>query len=249
MKKAKKQLMALWLNVVSGLLFMDSPLHHPFAPNNETVREFIEWAEYLILYEPTQENLLWVNDIATDINEDADGGNDYRYIDPVVGRFKATASDPGSDDLTFTWDNGKGDPLIVHVHYNDPGGIPEPPYPPYPSPWGIYPFFVEDELIVGYPEQLNQYYVCLVSVEDDDGGVGSGHTTCAGRTTGGKGPGGRGSVIGTRDGGGSSGYEFSYMFYVTYREIEYGFIIAEVWIEGVSYDPDVVMNLEGGFLP
>lgn len=242
MKKAKKQLMALWLNVVSGLLFMDSPLDHPDAPEDHSVREFIEHAEWLILNDPTEENLLWVNDVAADINEDA---NSFSHVDPIVGQFKASAMDPGSDDLAFAWDNGKGDPIFYHLHLNDPAG-PEPPYPPYPSPWGTYPFYVVDELIVGYPKQYNRYYVCLISVSDDDGGQASGYSSCVGGPLGGNGKKSEPSV-GTRDGGGTTSFQFYFEFNVTYREIEGGFIIAEVWIFDFFADPEIEWNFEGGF--
>lgn len=243
MKKAKKQLMALWLNVVSGLLFMDSPLDHSDAPDDHTVREFIEHAEWLILNDPTDDNLNWVNDVAADINEDA---NNYRYVDPIVGQFRASATDPGSDDLTFTWDNGKGDPIFIHLHLNDPTA-PEPPYPPYPSPWGTYPFTVVDELIVGYPRQYHRYNVCLISVTDDDGGEASGFSNCVEGPIGG---GGRKSEseIGTRAGEGTTSFQFYFEFNVTYREIEGGFIIAEVWIYDFYADPDISWNYEGGFI-
>jgi hypothetical protein len=122
----------------------------------------------------------------------------------------------------------------------------EPPYPPYPSPWGTYPFNVVDELIVGYPKQYKTYYVCLISVSDDDGGEASGYSSCVGGPLGGNGkksePG-----IGTRNGGTTS-FQFNFEYNVTYREIEGGWIIAEVWIFDFFADPGIEWNFEGGFI-
>jgi PKD repeat protein len=185
MKRAKMQLMALWLNVVSGLLFYESPLHHPNAPGINSVAEFIAYAEYLILYDPTDPNLNWVATIATDIVEDASGGNDWEYIDPVVGEHFARGYDPGTDDLMFVWEDGLPDTgNIVHYHYNDGIG-PEPPYSPISNqvktPWGTYPFDVIDRLIVGYPPNsasgTTGELLCLK--DDDDGESVSANKDCS----------------------------------------------------------------------
>jgi len=56
----------------------------------------------------------------------------------------AESTDPGSDDLTFTWEFEYG-PTITNIHYNDGVG-PEPIYDPIinevKSPGGTYPFSV-----------------------------------------------------------------------------------------------------------
>src|SRR5439155_11259286 len=73
----------------------------------------------------------------------------------------ATATDPGSDDLTFTWQWESG-PTDVHTFYNDGVG-PDPPG----SPNGTYPFIVADSSTHAFGDDCG----CTVTltVTDDDG--------------------------------------------------------------------------------
>jgi len=75
----------------------------------------------------------------------------------------ATSTDPGSDDLTFTWVFELG-PTITSVYYNDGVGSD-----PYQSPWGTYPFSATD--VVAHTYGDNDVYTVTLTVEDDDGGV------------------------------------------------------------------------------
>jgi PKD repeat protein len=77
--------------------------------------------------------------------------------------FSSTATDPGSDDLTFTWNWGDGTSDTVTVYYNNGVG-PDP----FPSPWGTYPFSVTDTVDHTYGD--NGVYTITLTVEDDDGG-------------------------------------------------------------------------------
>ncbi len=81
----------------------------------------------------------------------------------------AVATDPGSDDLTFTWEFELG-PTIIHICFNDGSG-PDP----YPSPGGTYPFTVTDTATHTYGD--NGVYNLTLTVEDDDGGATSYTTT------------------------------------------------------------------------
>jgi hypothetical protein len=81
----------------------------------------------------------------------------------------ATSDDPGSDDLTFTWELQLG-PTITNVYYNDGVG-PDP----LPSVGGIYPFSATDT--VGHTYGDNGVYTINLTVEDDDGGVATYSTT------------------------------------------------------------------------
>lgn len=85
----------------------------------------------------------------------------------VVGHeisFEATATDPGSDDLTFTWDWGDGTLDNETTYYNDGIG-PDP----YPSPGGTYPFSATDMVEHMYGD--TDLYTVTLTVTDDDGGV------------------------------------------------------------------------------
>jgi PKD repeat protein len=77
--------------------------------------------------------------------------------------FESDASDPGSDDLTFTWfwDDATSD--TVTTYFND--GVAADPYP---SPDGIYPVLQTD--IQGHVFTSNGNYNVKLTVDDDDGG-------------------------------------------------------------------------------
>jgi hypothetical protein len=76
----------------------------------------------------------------------------------------ANATDPGSDDLTFTWEWGDGTSDTITVHYNDGIGVD-----PYPSPNGNFPFIVNDSVEHVYYNP--GIYTITLTVADDDGGV------------------------------------------------------------------------------
>ncbi|MCK4443408.1 MAG: hypothetical protein KAW09_02615, partial [Thermoplasmata archaeon] len=77
--------------------------------------------------------------------------------------YDAQSTDPGSDDLTFTWSWGDGAPNNVTKYYND--GVWEDPHP---SPDGTYPFSAIDGVTHIY-QSVGTYAVAL-KVVDDDGG-------------------------------------------------------------------------------
>ncbi len=77
--------------------------------------------------------------------------------------FEATATDPGSDDLTFTWDWGDGTPATATTYYNDGLG-PDP----YPSPAGVSPFTATDVRVRAFTSAGT--YAVILKVSDDDGG-------------------------------------------------------------------------------
>ena len=70
----------------------------------------------------------------------------------------ASAEDPGSDDLTFTWGFGPST-----TYFND-GVAPDPPK----SPHGVFPFAAADDADVDFV--LPGVYEIDVTVTDDDGG-------------------------------------------------------------------------------
>jgi len=254
LENAKRQLMALWLNIVSGLLFIDSPLHHPRAPGYDSIREFLfgdginEGAESIVMRaedsdpsnDPSDAELEWVASIADDINNDANGVADYQYIDPAVQVLKATARDAGTDDIIFVWNDGLGH-KIMHRYNNSASGA-DPIYNStlneVRSPWGTYPFEVSDKVVMVYPIpsqgiQITSSLECLI---DDDGGAYPNASAC--------------QLIGSGlSGQGDEIIEWTFSFTTTYRVIEGGFIIAEVWVTVYYVDPLVELWITGGFLP
>ncbi len=76
--------------------------------------------------------------------------------------LNATAMDPGSDDLIFTWAWQYGS-TEVHPHYNNGIG-PDPPN----SPGGTFPFTASDNSSFTYGD--NGVYLVSLIVADDDGG-------------------------------------------------------------------------------
>jgi len=78
--------------------------------------------------------------------------------------FAATATDPGSDDLTFTWDWGDGTPATATTYFNDGIG-PDP----YPSSGGTFPFTATDSQVHKYAAAGS--HMLALQVTDDDGGM------------------------------------------------------------------------------
>jgi len=78
--------------------------------------------------------------------------------------FTATATDPGSDDLTLIWDWGDGTPATATIYHNDGTG-PDP----YPSPGGTFPFTTADSQLHAYA--VAGTYELKLTVRDDDGGL------------------------------------------------------------------------------
>jgi hypothetical protein len=249
LKKAKMQMMALWLNVVSNLLFIDSPLHLREAPNNHSVSEFMGWAEWLIVHQPSDTNMNWVNTVATLINENAKGSlKDWGGIDPLVGEWLAYAMDPGTDDLMFVWHDSYYNVDTIHYKYNNGLG-PEAHYNPATNrvrtPWGTYPFNTVDRLIVGYPKNAGtRISASLACLRDDDGGISPQANTTACGTY----PWGSMNIWSPVSDGPVNAIDWSFNFTVSYRAIEGGFTIAEVTAQFISYDPLVVPRIEGGYI-
>jgi hypothetical protein len=79
--------------------------------------------------------------------------------------LESSATDSGSDDLTFDWGLG-----IPSIYYND-GANPDP----YPSPDGVFPFEVKDVFKYEYPGSG----ILTLNVTDDDGGLATATITLA----------------------------------------------------------------------
>ncbi len=76
-----------------------------------------------------------------------------------------TATDSGSDDLTFTWNFGDGSPVVTNIYYNDGLGPDESKG----SCNGTFPFVETDTVTHTYASKGN--YIIVLTVEDDNGGI------------------------------------------------------------------------------
>jgi len=104
-----------------------------------------------------------------------DHANEYFSIIGKPLRLEASASDPGSDDLTVVWDfSNTSQPYVTTftIYYND-GLSPDP----YQSPWGTYPFSVVDRTCAVVPDTAEnvpdqpEYYTITLTIIDDDGDI------------------------------------------------------------------------------
>lgn len=218
-QKLRMQLITVWLNIAAKFLFIDSPLNDPLTTAT-SIREFINIAEDAILRkedndptnDPTDDELEDLKDVADHINNDAGG---WIVTDPVVGKFEAKVTDPGSDDLTLMWDLlGTGSKIVTVIYYNDP--TKTPPDDPYPSPWGTYPFTIIDLQIVGFPTPPATFNPRLY-VRDDDG-----------------------CETSDEDPGDPWSADWTFEYDVSWRVIEFNFTIWDVSVTYLDWDSVVV---------
>jgi len=106
---------------------------------------------------------------------------------PAAGvpiKFMASATDPGTDDLTFTWDWGDSTTDSASYLYDgvrgpDPAYPPGSPYEPYPPPLGLSdpapPVFASNTVFHTYSTAGT--YTVTLTITDDDGGVWTYQTT------------------------------------------------------------------------
>ena len=112
---------------------------------------------------------LTVNNVAPTVAIDLSGTILVNGVPTLVGDldgpidFAATASDPGSDDLTFDWDFGDGNSATGVSLVNDPL------FDPFPSPTVQPRVNVEDEQSHTYADACT--YEATLDVTDDDGGA------------------------------------------------------------------------------
>jgi len=162
--KAKLQLIALWLNIVSGKLSLNASINLPTLTSSNTLNEVIDEIEDTILNSDDKDELERVKDIADSINNGI--GITTRMVD-----FEVMAWDPGSDDLTFEWDFGDGS-VITKTYFNEQGNNPPPDVgspDPYPSSDGTFPFSAQD--ITSYSYVTSGSYTLKLKVTDDDAGT------------------------------------------------------------------------------
>lgn len=90
------------------------------------------------------------------------GGSAFLGESGVTQEHDASAEDPGSDDLTFSWNFG---PVTTYFNNTgDPSGSPDP----FPSPGGTFPFAVSDGATATF--EVPGVHTVEVTVTDDDGG-------------------------------------------------------------------------------
>jgi len=152
-QKAMLQLMALWLNVASGKLNLSVETFVVQLNMTMSLLEIITWIEQTILSG---------NDVDMELAKDlADAINNGQLLPCAVMTVTVTAYDPGSDDLTSTWDWGDGS-SESNIHYNN-GMSPDP----FPSP-DVNPISIVD--VATHSFAVAGDYVITLEVTDDDGG-------------------------------------------------------------------------------
>jgi hypothetical protein len=87
--------------------------------------------------------------------------NYYECNEGSIITFNATAKDPGSDDLNFTWVLNN-EVNLTNIFYNNGLGPDS-----YPSPNGTYPFSMNDAINCTFPD--DGIYNLSLTVTDDDG--------------------------------------------------------------------------------
>lgn len=157
-QKAMQQLMALWLNLISGKLQNDSFVNLPELTENNTLVNIIEEIEHIVLNIHDKEEMERAKDIADSIN------NRHGSVSLQISTY-AISMDPGSDDLTFIWDWGDGS-NTTHMYYNN-GISPDPPMSPE-----VNPIDVKDTTQHSYATA--GIYTIILIVMDDDGGMAQG---------------------------------------------------------------------------
>lgn len=106
------------------------------------------------------EDTLTVN--VNNVPPTVDAGLDQTVMINQPVNFIGQSTDPGSDDLIFTWEWGDGSPDTVYTFYNNGVG-PDP----YPSSGPTYPVEINNPVTHTY-STIGAYTVKL-SVTDDDG--------------------------------------------------------------------------------
>ncbi|MCK5560125.1 MAG: hypothetical protein KAJ51_06010 [Thermoplasmata archaeon] len=155
--KAEQQLLALWLNVVSGKLGLNTPINLTNLTNATTVGAAITEIEQIILNSSSNRSEL---ERAKDIADSINNG---------IGINSGTAlylwlSDPGSDDinLTIDWDDGSGNTTMIF--YNN---YPINTTDPYPSQFtGNAPVTIFT--IISHNYSSSGTYKVTIKVQDDD---------------------------------------------------------------------------------
>jgi predicted GH43/DUF377 family glycosyl hydrolase len=159
-QKAKQQLLALWLNVVSGKLGLGTPLNLTNLTNASNVGAAITEIEQIILNSSSSRSELErVKDIADKINNGGGIGNLtilYVYL-----------SDPGSDDINLTIDWGDGSINTTNIFYNNaPLNTPDL----YPSQFsGLAPLTIQ--IVLEHDYSSSGTYIITIRAQDDDGGT------------------------------------------------------------------------------
>lgn len=87
-------------------------------------------------------------------------GGEYFVVEPGEGlAASAEGTDPGSDDLTFTWSSGDST-----TYFNN--GVDADPFP---SPFGTFPFAASDQVVTAFAQPGVE--TLSVMLDDDDGGA------------------------------------------------------------------------------
>ncbi|MGY5880973.1 MAG: PKD domain-containing protein, partial [Candidatus Thorarchaeota archaeon] len=147
---------------------------YPFSASDEVTHTYGDDSVYTIIFTAVDDDGgITTYTTTIDVNNVAPSITEFTVPSSVnegsIATCEADAYDPGSDDLTFTWEFELGT-TSTNIYYNDDIG-PDPPE----SPEGTYPFSVTDT--VGHTYNDNGEYILSLTIEDDDGGISTYSTT------------------------------------------------------------------------